>query len=182
MTARQRSTLAGIGLALLVGITGACSRTADAPATPAVAGQVHEFSGRMSVTGSRQILRLEDDRQAGTFRLGGTLLLEGAGRPNLGFRVDIIGFSDSTSGMSGRSVWTDDHGQRIFSELHAREGGPGKPVDAVITGGTGRYAGIAGEYRFSWQYMADGDDSTVGARVTDLRGQARRTPAQGEAR
>lgn len=131
-----------------------------------------EFSGRMTLAGSRQALQLLDNQTAATFRLGGSLLLSGTDRPNVGFKVDIIGFSDSAKGMTARSVWTDERGDRAYSDLHAAEPGPGKPVDGTFTGGTGRYAGVTGNYRFSWQYMTDADDNGFAARVSDLRGTA----------
>lgn len=137
-----------------------------------VSGETRDFSGRMTLVGARETLLLQDKQTAATFRLGGSLLLSGANRPNVGFKVDIIGFSDSAKGMTARSVWTDERGDRAYSDLRATETGPGKKVDGTFTGGTGRYTGVSGDYSFSWQYMTDADDGNVGARVTDLRGSA----------
>lgn len=152
-------------------LVAACSDQVQGTPEPAPS-DTREFKGRMTVSGSRQTLLLQDQRLATTFRLGGSLLLSGADRPNLGFKVDIIGFSDSTTGMMARSVWTDERGERVYSELRAVETGPGKPVDGAFTGGTGRYTGLTGNYRFSWNHMTDSDDSGFGARVTDLHGSA----------
>ena len=75
--------------------------------------------------------------------------------------------------MQASSVWTDRNGDRAFSELRADETGPDRPVIGTFIGGTGRYAGITGEYRFTWQYMVGNEEGGVGARVTDLQGWVR---------
>jgi hypothetical protein len=42
----------------------------------------------------------------------------------------------------------------------------------TITGGTGRYAGLTGQYEFHWQYLITADGSMISGRAVDLRGQA----------
>lgn len=166
-----------IGHALLAAaLLGACGEP-PGPVASSTTNEVREFSGRMTLSGSRQTLSLQGPRSASTFRLSGSALLSGADRPNLGFKAEIIGFSDTGTGMNARSVWTDERGDRAFSELHAQEAGPGKPVEGTFTGGTGRYAGLSGSYRFTWQYMTDAEDGSIGARITDLRGSVRLAPS-----
>jgi hypothetical protein len=49
----------------------------------------------------------------------------------------------------------------------------------TITGGTGRYAGLDGEYAFTWQYVvapADGA-GVIQGRAADLSGRVRRGDA-----
>ncbi len=32
----------------------------------------------------------------------------------MGFQAKVIGFSDSLAGMQGRSVWTDENGDKVY--------------------------------------------------------------------
>jgi hypothetical protein len=45
------------------------------------------------------------------------MLLAGPNRPGVGFRSEVIALVDSATGLVGRSVWTDEHGEQVFSEL-----------------------------------------------------------------
>ncbi|HTY76177.1 MAG TPA: hypothetical protein VMI34_00030 [Candidatus Bathyarchaeia archaeon] len=108
-----------------------------------------------------------------------SLLLTGPQRPALGLRAEAIGFSDTREGMEGRPVWTDEHGDKVFSELEGQFGGEGNRITGTFVGGTGRYAGVTGEYTFQWQYVVEADDGTVGGRVVGLKGRARVTAPGG---
>ena len=172
---RSFSANAFAGAALLAAsllLVSACTRedTVQASASP---GEERRFSGTMTLTGPRQTLPAAGDRPATTFQLSGTALLSGEKRPAQGYRTEIIGYSDTRRGMQASSVWTDRNGDRAFSELRADEAGPDRPVIGTFIGGTGRYAGITGEYRFTWQYMVGNEEGGVGARVTDLQGWVR---------
>ncbi len=120
--------------------------------------------------------------QAAIFSVSGSLLLAGRERPSLGFRAEIIGFSDSQTGMVGRSVWIDQRGDKAFSELSGESALPGHSIKGRFIGGTGRYAGVTGEYSFTWQRLSESEDGVSG-RVGDLAGWARLAapvaPAQG---
>lgn len=150
-------------------LVSACTRE-DAAQASAPPGEQRNFSGTMTLTGPRQSLPAAGDRPATTFQLSGTALLSGEKRPAQGYRAEIIGYSDTRRGMQASSVWTDRNGDHAFSELRADEAGPDRPVIGSFTGGTGRYAGITGEYRFTWQYMVSNEEGGVGARVADLQG------------
>ena len=53
--------------------------------------------------------------------------------------------SASTTGRtsaSGRAVWTDARGDRVFSALRGEPLPTGRRIIGTITGGTGRYAGV----------------------------------------
>jgi hypothetical protein len=164
-----RSLVVAIGLLATCG----CDRRADPqPATTAPEG-IRTFSGSWSATGTRQTLSLAPGQQAAVFKVGGSLLLSGEQRPHLGFRAEVIGFSDSLSGVQARSVWTDEQGDKVFSELRGAEMGPGKPITGRFSGGTGRYAGVSGEYSFSWQYLTNNEEGEVSGRVVGLKGWAR---------
>jgi hypothetical protein len=97
-----------------------------------------------------------------------------------GFRGEAIGFDDGGGLATGSVVWTDDRGDRIFSVLRGEAmAAAGRQIRGTITGGTGRYAGFAGEYAFTWQHVITTDVSAVNGRAVDLRG---RVQAGGSAR
>jgi hypothetical protein len=51
--------------------------------------------------------------------------------------------------------------------------GPGNLVEGRFVGGTGRYAGVSGEYSFTWKYLVDNEEGMVSGRVVGLKGWAR---------
>ena len=51
--------------------------------------------------------------------------------------------------------------------------GSGNHIVGTFVGGTGRYAGVTGDYSFQWQYVVDTEDGAVSGRVVDLKGRAR---------
>jgi len=81
------------------------------------AGEWHEFEGTWTAAGSRHVLRLGGDRRASIANLNGSLVLAGPARPGVGFRAEAIVLSDSATGMTGRSVWTDERGDQVYSEM-----------------------------------------------------------------
>jgi hypothetical protein len=94
----------------------ACGPAAEPP-TPPAAGEWREFAGSWNAAGSRRTIPLGADRRGAIVDLRGTMLLAGAGRPGVGFRAEVIALSDSATGLVGRSVWTDERGDQVFSEL-----------------------------------------------------------------
>ena len=90
-----------------------------------------------------------------------------------GFRGEVIGFDDGTRVTVLRGVWTDGHGDRIFSRLKGETVATGRRITGTMTGGTGRYAGITGEYSFEWQYIVEAEAGTVQGRAVGLRGRYR---------
>jgi hypothetical protein len=135
--------------------------------------ETRNFTGNWTASGSRQLLDLGPGHQAGIFSLSGTILMSGMQQAKVGFQAEVIGFSDTTTGMQGRSVWTDRRGDKIFSELSGDAIGPGKLTEGKLTGGTGRYAGISGEYSFKWQRIGSIEGDELTGRVVGLSGQAR---------
>ena len=75
--------------------------------------------------------------------------------------------------MVGRAVWTDERGDKVFSELKGEWVGTGNHIAGTFLGGTGRYAGATGEYEFQWQYVLAAEDGAVSGRTTGLKGRAR---------
>ena len=136
------------------------------------AGEWHAFEGAWTAAGTRRTLRLGMDDRAAIFELTGSLLLTGAERPAVGFRAQAIGFSDSRTGMQGRCVWTDERGDMVYSELRGEFVGTGNHIVGRFIGGTGRYAGVTGDYTFQWQYVVDTEDGAVSGRVVDFKGRA----------
>ena len=137
------------------------------------AGEWLTFGGTWTAAGTRRTLRLGPSDRAAIFDLTGSVLLTGAQRPAVGFIAHAIGFSDSRSGMQGRCVWTDERGDMVYSELRGEAVGSGNHIVGMFVGGTGRYAGVTGDYSFQWQYVVDTEDGAVSGRVVDLKGRAR---------
>lgn len=148
------------------------SQTASAPATTA-ADDVRSFTGDWTVTGNRRVMDLLPGQQAAIFHVSGSLMLSGKQRLNRAFQSEAMGFSDTTTGMHGRSVWTDEHGDKVFSELSGEGFGPSQLIEGKFTGGTGRYAGISGEYSFKWQRLGAIEGDELAGRVVGLQGSAR---------
>jgi len=74
-------------------------------------------------------------------------------------------------------VWTDEHGDRLFSRLKGEPLQTGKGLVGTITGGTGRYAGLEGEYSLTWQYVVPAEDGLIQGRSVGLQGRVRRVGA-----
>jgi hypothetical protein len=168
---RAQQLLTLTALLLIAG----CDRSSGpaAQTTQPSPGEWREFQGTWTAAGTRRTLQMGSDQRAAIFELTGSLLLTGAERPALGFKAQAIGFSDSHDGMQGRCVWTDERGEMVFSELKGEWVGSGNHITGYFVGGTGRYAGVAGDYTFQWQYVLDNEDGEVSGRVVDLKGRAR---------
>jgi hypothetical protein len=131
------------------------------------------FAATWSASGQRQLLATENGQAATTVQLSGAITVTLSAGLSRGFRGEVIGFDDGAGLIAGRVVWTDDKRDQIFSVLTG--GGfadTGRQMHGRITGGTGRYEGITGDYDFHWQYLVTQDGSTISGRAVDLRGQA----------
>jgi len=168
-------------LAVVLAATTLCQacdrRQPPSPEAPS-AEKTHSFTGTWTTTGKSQGLQLGPERQATIFNFTGSLLLSGPQRLKRGFKAELIGLADSGSGMQGRSVWTDEYGEKIYSELHSESAGPGSLITGSFIGGTGRFQGVTGEYTFKWQRLTDTGDGEVSGRVLDLKGSARIGPQE----
>ena len=165
-----------VALAVLL-LPVACNRpVVPAPSTPAT-GESRTFEGTWSASGTRQTLNLGTDHHATIFDLTGSLLLTGERGLGVGFQARAIGFTDSLVGMQGRCVWTDEHGDRVYSELKGEFVATGNHIVGAFVGGTGRYAGVTGEYSFEWQYVVESDDGSVSGRAVNLKGRAQLSSA-----
>jgi len=164
-----------LGLAFSIA---ACGRPTQLPST-AAAGEGLEFEGSWNGAGRRHTIPLGEGRFGSIVELSGTMLLAGPGRPGVGFRSEVIGLVDSDTGFQGRSVWTDEHGDQVFSALQGEGTAAKNRIRGTILSGTGRYAGATGSYEFSWQWVLEGEDGSVQGRAVDLKGRVRPGPAAG---
>lgn len=133
----------------------------------------HEFEGTWTAEGNRYILRLGKDRQTSIANFQGALLLAGPGRPGVGFRGEAIVLNDSLTGMVGRAVWTDEHGDQAWSELRGEGNKTSNKIVGTFVGGTGRYSGATGTYEFSWRFLLENEDGNVQGESAGLKGRVR---------
>ena len=150
----------------------ACGPSAPAE-TPASGDDWKEFQGTWTAAGNRHTVRLGDDRRASIADLDGSLLLTGPSRPGVGFRAEAIVLNDSATGMVGRSVWTDERGDQVYSELRGEGTARGNRIVGTFLGGTGRYTGATGTYEFSWRFVLETEDGTMQGQSTGLKGRVR---------
>jgi hypothetical protein len=174
--ARSRGALLAVLLA--ASSATACARPpADAPG-PAAPGEWRTFEGTWSAAGDRRAIEVAPDRSAAILELSGSILLTGDRGIGEGFHGRVVAFSDGTASLVGRAVWIDERGDRIFSELHGAPVATGQRIAGTITGGTGRWAGVTGEYAFDWTWVVE-TEGRVQGRTVGLRGRARIPPAGG---
>jgi hypothetical protein len=127
------------------------------------------FEGTWSATGQRQALPTGTGHDASTVQLSGAVVLTSAEGLGRGFRGEAVGFDEGRGRSVARWVWTDEHGDRIFGSAEGESVATGRRFTATITGGTGRYTGITGDFTCTWQYVVAAD-GTLQARGTALSG------------
>lgn len=163
-------TLAGGCLALaLAGLPAAGA----AQGTPPAEGW-REFEGSWAISGQRYTVPAEGGATAAVVEASGAVVLAKAEELSRGFRGEAVTFDDGLGVSLGRAVWTDEHGHRLFSRLKGEPLETGKRIVGTITGGTGRYAGLEGEYSFTWQYVLSAEDGALQGRAVRLQGRVRR--------
>ncbi|MCC7487337.1 MAG: hypothetical protein IT529_20370 [Burkholderiales bacterium] len=161
-------------LAVALALAAAACGPATSPSGPvATPGEWREFEGSWNAAGSRRTIALGEGRRASIIELRGTMLLVGPQRPGVGFRSDVIALADSKTGLVGRSVWTDERGEQVFSELKGEGTAAKNRVTGTILGGTGRYAGATGNYEFSWEFVIEAEDGSIQGRAVGLKGRIR---------
>lgn len=165
------SALCCIGLMGL--LMTACSRAPHVSKSASPDGEWHDFQGTWTAAGSRNIMRLGGDRRAAVSSFNGSLVLAGPSRPGVGFRSEAIVFSDTVTGLVGRAVWTDEHGDRAYSELRGEGSASNNKIIGTFLGGTGRYSGAIGSYEFSWRFVLENEDGAVQGQSLGLKGRVR---------
>jgi hypothetical protein len=164
----------GLPLALLAFLlVSACGGPAKSPESAQSPGEWKSFEGTGTATGQRQTLLMGPDHKVAISKLSGSLLIIGEQRLGRGFRIDIIGSSDSLKGATGWCVWTDTRGDQVFSEIRGVRIRTGARFTGTLLGGTGRFAGVTGEYEFEWQFVIDSEEGNIQGRITGLRGRFR---------
>lgn len=131
------------------------------------------FEGNWSASGRQHTLEM-GDREASIFELSGPFLVTSGEGLSRGFRAQVIGFVDRGRIGIGRLVLTDEQGDQIFNDLHGQAPGTGRRVQGTITGGTGRYAGLRGDFVFDWRYLIRTEDGTIQGRAVGLKGRFHR--------
>lgn len=167
MSRTATTVRAGVALAI-IGFAAATLGWASAPPDAWCT-----FDGTWSATGTRQTLPTEGDGAAEIIQISGAVVLTSGTGLSRGFRGEAIGFDDGRGVTVGRAVWTDERGDRIFSELKGGPAQTGRHATGTITGGTGRYAGLQGEYALEWQYVVRAADGTFQGRTSKLEGRYR---------
>jgi hypothetical protein len=155
----------------------ACGPAPEAPTPDSASSEALEFTGSWNAVGSRRTISLGADRRGSIIDLRGTMLLAGPKRPGVGFRAEVIALVDSGTGLVGRSVWTDDRGEQVFSELLGEGTAERNRITGKILGGTGRYAAATGSYEFSWQSVIEAEEGAIQGRAIDLKGRVLPGPA-----
>jgi hypothetical protein len=163
----MRRTVAVFAVALITTFAAASAPALIAQQPPPAA--VQGFDGTLSASGERQTLATERNGFAAIVQLSGAVVLSHDAGLGSGFSAEAIGFDDGRRSVTGRAVWTNARGDRIFSVLNGESIGTGRRIIGTFTGGTGRYSGITGEYTLTWQYVVDTDGTTHG-RAVDLKG------------
>ena len=154
-------------------VAAACGSKAQKSEPPSSGSEWHEFQGTWTAAGSRYILAFGDDRRSAISHFTGSLVLSGSSRSEIGFRAEAIVFNDTTTGMVGRAVWTDERGQQIFSELRGEGTATNNKIVGTFDGGTGRYAGATGSYGVSWRFLLETEDGSVQGHSIGLNGRVR---------
>jgi hypothetical protein len=159
-------TIVGTGCVLLAL---AAALDAGAPEQTAATGGWRAMEGTWSAAGRRQTLPTEGSATAAIVHLSGAVVLTVGDGLSRGFRGEFIGFHDGHRVSVGRWVWTDERGDQIFGHVKGEPLQTGRRFVGTITGGKGRYAGITGEYAFTWQYVVEAD-GTIQGRTSGLTG------------
>jgi hypothetical protein len=163
------SLLCCLAVTVLVLLSG-CNQP---PETPSAGGEWHDFAGTWTAAGTRNIMRMGNDRQAAISTFEGSLVLTGSKGVGVGFRSQAVIFNDSATGMVGRAVWTDEHGEQVFSELRGEGNAADNKIAGTFVGGTGRYQGATGTYAFSWRFVIENEDGVVQGQSIGLNGRVR---------
>jgi hypothetical protein len=159
----------------------ACAPATESPTAPVTASPTAQatsdewmgFEGSWNAAGSRRTISLGADRRGAILELRGTMLLSGPGRPGAGFHSEVIALVDSATGLVGRSVWTDERGDQVFSALEGEGTAAQNHITGKLLGGTGRYAGATGSYEFSWEWVMEVEGGTIQGRASGLKGRVR---------
>jgi len=91
-------------------------------------------------------------------------------------------FRDTATGLVGRAVWTDAHGDQVYSEIRGEGTSESNKITGTFLGGTGRYSGVEGTYDFSWRFILENEEGAVQGQSMGLHGRVRIGSQQAAAR
>ena len=143
-------------------------------ASVAAAEEWRPFSATWALAGKRTSLPTEGARRTAIVHATGSLVITKGDVVGRGFFGEVIGFDDGGTLLVGRAVLTDAQGDRIFATLKAQPLGTGRTATATITGGTGRWAGLEGEFTFAWKFVVETGEDDFDAVTMNVEGRARR--------
>jgi hypothetical protein len=150
----------------------ACNRARQKP--PSIQADAwQEFRGTWTAAGNRYAMQFGGERRASIADLQGSLMLEGASRPAVGFRAEAMVLHDSVTGIVGRAVWTDERGDQVYSELQGEGTATRNRIIGTFLGGTGKYSGVTGTYEFSWRFLMENEDGKVQGQSSGLKGRVK---------
>ena len=134
------------------------------------------FAATWTLSGRRTTIPTEGERPAAVVHASGSFVVTRGETLGRGFFGEVIGFDDGGSLLAGRAVFTDERGDKVFATLKAQPLGTGRSATGTITGGTGRWSGLEGEFTFSWKFVVEAGADEFQAMSVNVEGRARRTP------
>ena len=159
-----------LGVLCLALVLGGSARSTSGQAP----GDWRNVQGTWSAAGRRHAVDLGGGNTAAVVELSGAVVITSGDGLGRGFSGEMIGFDDGEGVSVGRAVWTGERGDRIYLRLKGDTIKGGRRIAAVVTGGTGRYTGIEGDFTFTWQYVLAAEGDRIQGRAADLTGRVRR--------
>jgi hypothetical protein len=150
-------------------------------APAAAAEEWRPFSATWALSGRRTTVPTEGARGAAILHASGSFVITKGDVVGRGFFGEIVGFDDGGTLLAGRAVFTDAQGDRIYATIKAQPLGTGRTATATITGGTGRWAGLEGDFTFAWRYVVESGENDFDAVSVNVEGRARRAPPKAAA-
>ena len=146
-------------------------------ASAAAAGAAEDwrpFSATWALAGKRTSLPTEGARRASVVYASGSFVTTKGDVVGRGFYGELIGFDDGGTLLVGRAVFTDERGEKVFATVKAQPLATGRTATGTITGGTGRWTSIEGDFTFSWKSVVESEDDEIHAFTVNVEGRARR--------
>lgn len=167
----RSSRAAVLGAALAVCLLAARARAEDG----------RPFSATWTLAGTRTSVATEGARVAAVVHASGSFVITRGETLGRGFLGELIGFDDGGALLVGRAVFTDERGEKVFATLKAQPLGTGRTATGTITGGTGRWTGLEGDFTFSWKSVVESGDNEIHALTVNVEGRVRRAPPKAAA-
>jgi hypothetical protein len=163
-----RAGLPIVGSLLLLFASGGIDQPAHAQAPP----KSGTFSARWVISGTWRGLGLGDEREVIVSDWGGRLDVMPGGGAIVDLASRCLVLWDSATGGTARCRWRHPSGDEIWSEIEGGLFAKGTPVTGRFVGGTGRYSGISGEFRFDGWFALYIEREPRGADRDDREGRA----------